>query len=193
MSIHLFTRFAIATENHRWIYILSDLIEWPQSSKPFKDCSAYLPHRNYGPLNPVSISRALLVCHSTQGASWPSSDSNISEGDRVYINGKKPRLSKPLEKGGEFGVRDGFILHNEIIGATPSQRFVSNKGKTYQISLPDLDTYISSMPRKVTPVREWRSERGSEADSEVVGIWHLCELHCLPFRYPCCTTHLCQG
>jgi hypothetical protein len=74
------------------------------------------------------------------------------EGDRVYINGKRPKFSKPLQQGGKLDLPDGFISHDEIIGARPSQTFKTNKGKPYRITLPDLDTYISSMPRKVTPV-----------------------------------------
>jgi tRNA A58 N-methylase Trm61 len=93
----------------------------------------------------------LLVCTFPGGFS-PKLTGYTPEGDRVYINGKRPKFSKPLQKGGELGVRDGFISHDDIIGATPSQTLKSNRGKPYRVTFPDLDTYISSMPRKVTPV-----------------------------------------
>jgi hypothetical protein len=82
-----------------------------------------------------------------------SSQKIIAEGDRVYVNGKRPKFSKLLQQGGKLDLPDGFISHDEIIGARPSQIFKTNKGKPYRISFPNLDMYISSMPRKVTPVR----------------------------------------
>ena len=57
-----------------------------------------------------------------------------------------------MQEGGKLGLSDGFILHDEIIGARPSQTVKSDKGKSFRIEFPDLDTYVASMPRKVTPV-----------------------------------------
>lgn len=148
MSICTLTKGAVA----RLIHSFGD--RWPQCGKPCKSCWELLLCKLYrerpdliSPASPVRFSRSSIAqAHSV-----------ISEGDRVYINGKRPKFSRPLQQGGKLDLPDGFILHDEIIGARPNETFKTNKGKPYRITFPNLDTYISSMPRKVTPVWEMDS------------------------------------
>ncbi|ERF68748.1 hypothetical protein EPUS_07235 [Endocarpon pusillum Z07020] len=88
----------------------------------------------------------------------------------VFVDGKKPRLSNPLQEGEKLDFSNGFILHDDIIGARPGQTFKTNKGYQYRIEYPDLDTYISKVRRKVTPVY------GSYANSIV----SLFDIHVAP-------------
>jgi hypothetical protein len=102
------------------------------------------------PSTRFDFSRFAGMCH--RPLRRISSQSIVIAGDRVYVNGKRPKFSKPLQEGEKLGLRDGYILHDEIIGARPGQTVKSNRGKPYRVEIPDLDTYIASMPRKVTPV-----------------------------------------
>ncbi|RAL17167.1 tRNA (adenine-N(1)-)-methyltransferase [Aspergillus homomorphus CBS 101889] len=87
---------------------------------------------------------------------FPSIDTNFTyfrEGDRVFIPGRTPLLTKPLRKGGRTDARRGGQLeHDDIIGRRVRDLIPARKGPAYRLFLPTLEDYVALTPRLVTPI-----------------------------------------
>ncbi|OJJ49322.1 hypothetical protein ASPZODRAFT_60146 [Penicilliopsis zonata CBS 506.65] len=76
----------------------------------------------------------------------------FQEGDRVFIQGKSPTLTKPLARGQKTDLRQGKLYHDQIIGRKVRESVQAHKGPEYRLSLPTLEEYITLTPRLVTPI-----------------------------------------
>ncbi|PGH27328.1 hypothetical protein AJ80_01038 [Polytolypa hystricis UAMH7299] len=84
-----------------------------------------------------------------------SIDTNLSifrEGDRVFVHGKNPLLTKPLRANDQTSARRGLLKHNDIIGKRSRDLVQAYKGPMYRVTYPTLEEYVTLTPRLVTPV-----------------------------------------